>query len=155
MSADGRVISGAGHSLVLVGKTYKATATPPGALPSADGETLFTTGYQGSQLYSAEGKALSKVLGGHANMLWYVPAVQGRFYLSLNQDQGSGKSHLKPMIHLVGDSRPLTTLAELQGTEGLVDWQTGQWKRMEQHVFLVPEAQLLVVLPSTRDKLIL
>jgi hypothetical protein len=155
VSADGRVITGLGNALLLVGKTYKSTAAPTDTLPSPDGETLFSTGRQASQLFSAEGKPLSKAVGGHGAMVWYVPAVQGPFYLSLNQAQGLGRSNLKPMLHLAGDSRPLITLPELQGTEGLVDWQTGQWKQFEQHFFLIPDAQLLVVLPPTRDKLLL
>jgi len=36
-----------------------------------------------------------------------------------------------------------------------VDWRSGQWQTFDRFIFLVPDAQLLVVLPLSRDKLIL
>src|SRR5262249_18257488 len=83
-SADGSVLTGHG-ALVRYGRTYRAVPVQPGALPGADGRTLFMTG----QLFTAEGRPIGPRVGGHGNMVWYVPAVQGPYYLSLNETRSA------------------------------------------------------------------
>ena len=39
--------------------------------------------------------------------------------------------------------------------EGLIDWFQGVAVPLDKHLFLIPDAKLLVVLPLTKDKLVL
>jgi len=162
ISADGRVLtmwtpglSPSGlHSLVLEGRTlrdhYEHTSVGYN-LPGPDGKTLFTPG----QLYTAELKPLGQRKGGFGAAVWYLPAAHGKFYLSVNEKKlgGVARSSLSVAVHLLGDERPLVTLPQLDGLEGLIDWQTGRTSGFERHVHFIPDAKLIVVLPSTNDKL--
>src|SRR5262249_17112043 len=150
VSADGSVITG--HAaLVREGKTYKQYPVPQGAFPGPDGRVLYTFG----RLFTAQGKPLGEQVGGHGRGIWYVPALHGPVYLSLNQTQEGNNWNLIPKVHLTGDGRPLVTFPKLEALEGLVNWSTGQVPQFDRHVFLIPEAHLLVVLPSTHDRLVL
>src|SRR5262249_39234671 len=132
---------------------YKGCAAPEKAMPGPDGRTLYAPG----RLYTAEGKPLGEHVGGHGKMVWYLPALQGPYYLSLNQVQGAGfaQSTLSLSVYITGNGRPLVTLPQLDGLSGLVDWVSGSTQPFERHVFLIPEAKLLVILPATKDKLVL
>ena len=143
-------------TLVREGKTYKEYyqhTTVGSIFPSADGRTLFTREGQ----FTAETKEICKSgnSGGHA--VWSVPSLQGSYYLSFAQagrgDKGGPIFNVD--VHLAGDTRPLVTLPGSKDFDGLVDWQTGQSQTFDQHLFLIPEAELLVVLPASNDKLIL
>lgn len=121
-------------------------------LPGPDGQTLFTVGC----LYTATLKPLGEQVGGDGKMVWYLPAEHGNYYMSLNevkQDSGN-KSTLSLSVHALGDSKPLATLPNLSGLEGLVDWNTRRTQSFDRHVHLIPDAQLIVILPITNDKLI-
>jgi hypothetical protein len=39
--------------------------------------------------------------------------------------------------------------------EGLIDWFHGVAMPLDRHLFLIPDAKLLVVLPESKDKLVL
>jgi hypothetical protein len=153
VSANGQVIVGGRSTLVRQGQSYKAHRSEVGGLPSADGRTLFTTG----RLYTAEGKPLGEYVGGHGKMVWYVPALHGPFYVSLNEIKKPGwaNSSLSLSVHLVGDGRPLVTLPNVEAIQKLVDWVSGGHPPFERHVFLIPEAKLLLIIPMTRDRLVL
>jgi predicted Zn-dependent protease with MMP-like domain len=154
VSADGQVIVSPGdrRTLVLEGQTYKGYPGGMG-LPGPDSRTLFTHG----QLFTVEGKPLGQHVGGHGSMVWHVPALQAPYYVTLNEkrDGANGRQRLDLGVHIVGDSRPLVTLPKLAALEGMVDWHSGQTQAFERHVFLIPGAQLLVVIPSSKDKLVL
>jgi hypothetical protein len=154
VSADGRVIvGGAGAGWVLEGKTYKRYPLPGDALPGPDGRTLYTAG----RLYTAEGKPLGEQVGGPGRMVWYVPAVQGPFYFSLSQVPKEGRpghDTLRFSVHLPGEKRPVASLPFLASLDTLMNWGYGV-PPFEQHVFLIPDAKLLVVLPDRNDRLVL
>ena len=152
VSNDGSIITGAGV-LVRRGESYVRTGGPGHSLPAADGKTLFTHG----QLFTAEGKPVGEHVGGHGHMVWYVPALHGPLYVSLNevQDGEWRGSKLRLSVHVLGDGRPLLTYPQLDTLDGLVNWQIGSTQPFERHVFLIPNAQLLILVPQTRDKLVL
>jgi S1-C subfamily serine protease len=154
-SADGLVITAGNQSYVLSGRTFDAYDVPANGylLPSPDGRTLYSAGRQ----FTAEGKPLGEQKGGHGNGLWYLPAAQGPYYLSLNEqrDGNAGKQFLSLAVHLSGDSRPLFTLPKFSALDGLVDWISGQVSPFERHIFLIPDAHLLVLMPKSNDKLVL
>ena len=154
-SADGSVITAGNQSYVLSGRTFDAYEVPANGylLPGPDGRTLFS----GGRLFTAEGKPLGEQKGGHGHGLWYLPALQGPYYLSLNEqrDGTAGKQFLSLAVHLSGDSRPLFTLPKYSALDGSVDWISGQVGPFERHIFLIPDAHLLVLMPKSNDKLVL
>jgi hypothetical protein len=120
----------------------------PGTLfPNADGSTIFAPG----QLYAADAAPIGKRVGGHGAGVWYVPAVQGRYYLSLNEKQGT----LAVGLHLLGHDRQLAMLSEVSNVGELIDWQTGRTAYFDKHIFYVPDARVLIYLPKAKDKLVL
>ncbi len=154
-SADGSVITAGNQSYILSGQTFDAYDVPANGylLPSPDGRTLYSAGRQ----FTAEGKPLGEQKGGHGSALWYLPAAQGPYYLSLNEKRegNAGKQFLSLAVHLSGDSRPLFTLPNFGALDGLVDWISGQTSPFERHIFLIPDAHLLVLMPKSNDKLVL
>jgi hypothetical protein len=151
VSADGRLITGPG-AYVRRDNKYVWTAAPASALPGSDGETFYTPG----TMFGPDGRRIGPMVGGHGHMVWYVPALQGKFHVSLNQVGAQrGQSSLRVGFHVAGQGREVASLPGLDPQEGLVDWQIGQTRAFEQHVFLIPDARLLAVMPAARDKLVL
>jgi hypothetical protein len=155
VSANGQVITGSGV-LVRVGRTYRAVGAPGDTLPTPDGRVL----YGRQQLYTAEGKPEGKPLGkafsGHGQRFWFIPAVQGPYAVFYNQVSGSGATAKVQLgVYLAGETRQLVTLPEVEGILGLVDWQSGVSQPIEQHLFLIPDAKLLVFIPASKEKLVL
>jgi hypothetical protein len=153
VSADGQVIAAGGHLVAREGAEYKSFPSPDKPLPGPDGQTLYTPG----RLFTRKGKPLGEQVGGHGKMVWYLPAVQGPLYVSLNQVQGAGfaQSTLSLSVHCASDGNKLGTFPYLDALEGLVDWQSGQTQEFHRHVFLIPVANLLVILPFNKDRLVL
>ena len=164
ISADGDVITGwtpgvsptGLTSLVRQGKTYTQhyehkTVGP--VLPSADGRILFTL----DGPFSPEGRQLGKGEISFGHSVWTVPSLQGAYHLTFTQTGGREKNGpiFSVGVHLAGDSRAVATLPANPEYDGLVNWQTGQAQMFDKHVFLIPDAELLVFVPATDDKLIL
>ncbi len=159
-AADGSVFTAANQSYVVKGSALDAYQVPGAAdlLPGPDGRTLYASG----QIFTAEGKAFGPNVSGHGHAVWYVPALHGPHFVSLNEERESplagrpgGRQFLSLGVHLAGDRRPLVTLPKLDALEGLVNWLSGIPQPLDQHVFLIPDAQLLAVLPQAKDRLIL
>ena len=154
-SADGSVFTGGTESYFLSGATldaYSVSATGD-LLPSPDGRTLYCTG----QMFTAEAKPLGANGAAFRHGVWYVPALHGPYYLSLNQapQAGAGPSLPSLEVHMAGDSRPLATLLKLDALDGLVDAARATPPALDRHVFLIPDAKLLVILPMSQDRLVL
>ena len=49
----------------------------------------------------------------------------------------------------------MLTIGELPELDGLVDWRSGVPPPLDRHLFYVPQAKLLAVLPASRDRLVL
>lgn len=124
-------------------------------LPSSDGRTVLA---QGRMVTSAGKPVGPEVNGNGARGSTYLPAVQGSFYLALGgggDPFGREKVKLRATVHLDRDTRPLATLPELTGLESTGNPFGGVGSELDQRVFLIPDAKLLVVLPEGRDRLIL
>jgi hypothetical protein len=158
VSSDGRLITAwkTGGSPTglwawrIEGKAIKGVYKhdSPGTLfPGADGNVIFAPG----QLYAADATPLGKRVGAHGSSVWYVPATQSRYYLSLNEkDKKIGLS-----LHLLGYDRQLVALPGVDGVGDLVDWFSGRTAMFDKHLHFIPDAKLLVLLPNTKDKLVL
>ncbi len=152
---NGSVFTAGNQSYILRGAVFDSYQAPANGelLPGPDGRTLYWSG----QMFTAEAKPLGQQASGHGHAVWYVPALHGPYYLSVNETHEAPNRpvFLSPRVHLQGDSRPLVTLPKLDALEGLVDWGRGQPQPLDQHVFLIPDAQLLALVPATKDRLIL
>jgi hypothetical protein len=169
-AADGSVFTAGHQSFILLKgsgfNTYEVQADTD-LLPGPDGRTLYSCG----QMFTAQGKALGPNVSSHGHAVWYVPALHGPYYISLNEARAGepatrttarrpqvnarGLQFLSLSLHLVGDRRPLVTLPKLDALNGLVNWLSGAAQPLDQHVFLIPDAELLVILPLAKTQLIL
>jgi hypothetical protein len=152
-SANGRVFLCGNTSLILTGSGYRSyPISGSRLLPGPDGRVLFGTGL----LTTAEGKKIGDYVGGHGKMVWYLPAVHGSFFFSLNECKVAfARSYLSVSIYFGTDRKPLFTLPRLAAQDGLVDWHLGSVPDWKKHVFLIPGAKLMVVIPASRNKLVL
>ncbi len=158
-SADGRVFSGWSthgspqslETLVVEGGKVRVSANRPSAghaIPSADGRFLLT----GRGLYSQQCKSIGKE---DRNNPYLLPAVQGPYCLALDLNQkGPGSQRHPVAIHLPGLARPLVTLTGLELPEGMNAWDREKFQT-DRRIHFIPDAKLLLTLPTSNDKLIL
>jgi predicted Zn finger-like uncharacterized protein len=120
--------------------------------PSPDGETIYTA----CGRFTKETAAIGQASENFVNYL--VPATQGDFYVSLRlRDRfGDRFGEKKPVeagnvaIHITADSRPLLRLTCDLGEGNRWDREPfGNDKRVQ----FIPDANLLVVLPESKDRL--
>ncbi len=159
VSANGQVITG-GPVLVRVGRTYQPVAMPDSVLPGPDGRVL----YDSSQLYAADGKPLGPSFAKDAQIHRFLPALHGPFALSFNEKEPAGRRIQSYAgqdkdawlgVHLAGELKEFASLPEIEGLSKLVDWRLHIVQPLDQHLFLIPDAKLLVFIPVTNDKLVL
>jgi hypothetical protein len=126
------------------------------ASPSADSRYLL--GF-GQIIDVASGKRIGNWMGNDGNAVWYVGGTSGRAFLRLAQTQQNGKSAVVVTAHNAPqeaeNDKPAAVLGILPETEGLIDWIRGVALPLDQHLFFIPDAKLLVTLPASKDKLIL
>ena len=167
ISADGRVIttynpgsSPQGHTaFVRTGTTYKRLAPD-----NNDVSGHFYPGPDGRFFYSAVGILNSAVKpigkkGAYGDGSKYsLPSSEGEgFFLRIDVPgfpHGDKKKTGRVYLHATGDDRPLGELTGVQPPSALNHWGREKFG-VDKHFFLVPSAQLLVVLPESLDKLIL
>ena len=92
--------------------------------------------------------------------MWLVPATSGTSFLKLTEKrEGIGaKAKVTQALTVHADQDPqraVLTIGELPELEGLVDWRSGVPPPLDRHLFYVPQAKLLAVLPASRDRLVL
>ena len=150
VSANGQLVTGE-NVLLRTGKIYRIMDAPDEALPSTDGRVLYGHG----QLFAADGQPLSPRFSAHGQRFWFFPAVQGPFAVFYKEIGGLQNKRIELGIYQVGETRLLATLPEVEGILDLVDWISGVSQPIDQHIFLIPDAKLLVFLPKARDKLVL
>src|SRR5262249_26369185 len=57
-------------------------------------------------------------------------------------------------LHVVGDERPLATLPDIEMPDGITAWGREEFG-YDRRVHLIPDANLLVTIPATNDRLVL
>ncbi|MBW3542409.1 MAG: serine protease [Planctomycetes bacterium] len=155
VSADGTVFGtwstryspGTATTFVLEGNVVKRY--DEGAMghivPGPDGKTVFTA--QGVASATLKRVGPDDALPGYC-----LPAVRGNYFLSLSSaEDGHGGS---VTLHLLGHPRPISRLRTIEHGLKFNAWdreEFGVWRR----IFLVPQANVIVVLPPTNDQLVL
>ncbi len=121
----------------------------------ADGETVFG----GGSIASISGQPIGEKRGERGKGVWYLPASQGPFFLSLNERTLGQWPHEKKwpelQVHIGRDPRPMVSLPELPELMDFVDFFFAQTKPLDQHIFFLPFANTLAILPVARDRIYL
>jgi hypothetical protein len=148
------------NSIILTGdgggKGYYQHESRGSIFPGPDGRFIFTSG----AILSTELRPLPDKPGGQT-----IPAYQGPFYLcfvggasprvprpSSMRSGDSTSPSPRILVCLVGESRPLFTIQDLgSGVENY----GGGGLEMDKRYHYIPEAQLLIAIPATMDRLIL
>lgn len=120
--------------------------------PSADGKYVFGYG----MIVRDNGQIVGSRAGGPGNSVWYVPAVSGTHFLRLGETKDGNKQAVTISVHknhLNPEKEKAISLGVLPEMEGLVEWFFGRTVPLDQHLFLIPEAKMLVVLNAKKDKL--
>jgi Trypsin-like peptidase domain len=160
-SANGKVFSASKvnlspqqmQTMILDGgkvRVYRHGGTIGHATPGPDGRFLYT----GRGLYTAEAKVVGKE---DMQNPYLLPAVNGSYYLALmiNLSPGAsrdGKSGLT--LHMPGSTQPLSWLEGVELPDKLNSWDREKFA-LDQRIFLIPDAKLLITIPLANDKLIL
>lgn len=126
--------------------------------PSPDGKLVFT----GSNIYTPD---LQPVLAPGAaaappvqSGIQFLPAVQGSMYLGIHFNPRNQTPGRAPQVftrefwlYLPGDSRPLVQVAQYQDTADFMDRTGRDQLALPKRVWLIPDAKVLVTLPTTND----
>lgn len=121
-------------------------------IPSADGRVIYGDG----QVFNVTGVLISKRSRDASNNGWFVPSVENAFYVSLQQlGNRNNTLELGLGIGIQGQDQSVINIKESNGLDGLVSYPSGRLAPFDQHIFFVPDANVLAVLPLSRDKLFL
>lgn len=124
---------------------------------SANGKKL----YAKNQILTATGNQLAGKTAGVKESVWYVPAVTttGDYFLSVYERKGQfGRTKDMVVVALHKgtnvDAPVLTPWEGLPETAGLANAFFNSTDVLDKHLFLIPEAKLLVILNKDRTRLV-
>jgi hypothetical protein len=151
-AANGKVFAcqmsaGAGmQSCIVSSSNFKLCRGGGGnfPVPSPDGRVICTT----NGLFSGESKQLK---GGNTH---YLPALHGPYYLSVLPGSRPDQQKTSLGVHIIGGSQRLVTLNDIVEARELSLGQPGDLT-LDKRIYLVPDAKLLVLLPSSNNRLLL
>jgi len=161
VSTDGSLVtgwsmSGPVESNVLEGnrRTHSWLPASVPLLPTADGRALII----GDNQFSPEltdGRALIA----RPNARMYIPAVRGDYVVSLQgnsvRPRGLDKQSASAEVLFGAEAKSLLQFSELPSFE-LPNFREARGRTFDRHVFLIPDAKLLVVIPIKKsDQLVL
>ncbi len=128
---------------------------------SPDARYLFGFG----QISDMSGRQIGTRVGGPGNSIWYLAGAShasgasDRYFLRVAEMKQNGKEVLSISVHtnplsVEKDKKPIS-IGVLPEAEGLLDWHRENALALYQNFYLIPDAKLLVVMPVTRDKIVL
>jgi hypothetical protein len=145
------------EALVLTGRTGKVFynhSSVGHVVPGSEGSTLFT----GAGLYTTSQVRLVGTEAREQRGVSCLPSSDGRYYLSLRPSgpvpRPVGNQPVGLTVHLMGDSRPLIQLNNVELATGDDQWAKHDFTS-DKRVHLIPDAKLIITIPSTNDRLIL
>jgi hypothetical protein len=162
VSADGNVVAGYGGPVAQVDvldggriTRHRKLSTLDRFSVSADGRILFAHG----QRFTHDLNPVGDKAPGMRDSVWFIPAVQGDFFISLraiDDRRGPfGNKKATADVYLGAEGKALWNIGELSSFEVPAGFE-GRERSFDQNLLLVPEAKLLVVVPTmTRDRLLL
>jgi hypothetical protein len=134
------------------------------AYPSPDGKYMYAKDMivevSGNRFKQVAGRPKEFAAAGTKDTpVWYVPAVNatGNYFLRVNEVKGvkAGRNVVAVTLHRNRDvDRPLLPSWEgLPETENLISWGRDT-EPLDRHLFVIPEAKLLVTLNRDKTKLV-
>jgi S1-C subfamily serine protease len=156
-SNDGRTIvvnrpEGGVSILTMNGARWTQAPTPwrdrwP-TFPSANGDTVYGMG----DMCSPGGKRIGPAAGGQR---YSVPAVHGPLVFAITDkaDRHHTQRGFSLAVHAPRDTRPMFQLPTFEAIRSLFEPNRG-W-HIDSHVFFVPQAKVVAVLPRPADKIVL
>jgi S1-C subfamily serine protease len=150
VSPDGRVLgmwdSGGARVLVLADRELRATSEPglPRSLvPGLDGSVIYTA----NGLYTAQAKPVATHRNG-GNIC--VPAHGGGgFYLCLKRKAARGVD-----VHTFGEAEPIYSFDISASLLKRKVWEPHQHQTFDAYLHLIPQAQVLAVVPPQADQVL-
>lgn len=143
--------------LTVEGSQWKAHSVDL-TTASASADSRYLLGF-GRIIDVGSRRPIGNWMGNDGSAVWYVGGTSGRSFLRLAQTQQNSKSEVVVSAHLAPQTVERDKLSVMIGVlpemEGLIDWSQGVAVPLDKHLFLIPDAKLLVVLPLTKDRLIL
>ncbi len=159
-SADGRVfgmwsIYMGMRTLVLNGneaRGYHENGLAGHLTPGPDGKVIYTA----KGRYTNQVKPLDDQSKGAP---YYLPAVQGDYFLAVEAKSPPGRDKSVRgtlTVHRVGEERALITLPEMDMPAD-IHLQGLNRERIpaDKRIYLIPSAKLLIIIPTTNDRLVL
>ncbi len=154
---DGRTVvvnrrEGGASLLAMSGARWTVSQTPwqsrGPVFPSADGGTVYGIG----DLCSPNGKRVGQAAGGDR---FYVPAASGPLVLAITDKKDSHEvgRGCSVAVHAPRDTRPMFHLPPFEALRSLFVPNEG-WS-FDGHVFFVPQAAVVAVLPKVADRIVL
>jgi predicted Zn finger-like uncharacterized protein len=125
-----------------------------GTLPAPDASRVF--GQAG--LYNDKQQPVTIVPTNQANPVWFVPGVEGKCYLAVSgkSARGADQKSIQVAIHLDDPRKPLAARTDVTGLEGVVGLDgSALTPPLQKHLFLIPDAKVLAVVPASKDRVIL
>lgn len=162
ISANGRVIVNCGRGGLSIFRrqgnhTFTGVETSnqggriQNGIPSPDGRIIYGDG----QAFNVTGVPTGR-RGRDSSSGWLVPSVENAFYVSLQQLGNRNNSlELGLAIGVQGEDQSVIAVKEPRGLDDFVSYPAGQVTRFDQHIFFVPDACVLAVLPLSADRLFL
>lgn len=164
-SANGKLFLRGGYGFdektVLLSESRRKwqtiTADLSSATPSADARWVY--GFSG--ITRDGGQQVGAKVGGPGSQTWYVPAVtagiSNHYFLRLRETKVQNKQTVTVTVHKSQtnpEREKAVDLGVLPELDGMVNFFFRNTVPFDQHLFLVPEAKVLIVIPNTKDKII-
>jgi hypothetical protein len=162
VSADGSVVTGWGAGGAMESNViernrrnhYWKLGAIDSLIPSGDSRKLFAHGQHLAPDLTGERERLPR-----PDAAWHIPAVRGNFCVAVQRAGGRpGPFDAQPAsaeVLFATESKPLLKLGELLNFELPIAFDA-RGKTIDRNVVLIPDAKVLVVLPTKkRDQLVL
>ncbi|MDB5310001.1 MAG: hypothetical protein JWO38_4203 [Gemmataceae bacterium] len=128
---------------------HPSPCDPP--MLGADGERVVGNG----MIARPDGKEV----GERKHGVWYVPAAEGPFFLSLSEQKvgtwPTERKYPELQVHAAPGQGPVFTYPELPETQGFIDPFQEPHKALDRYVFFLPFTNVLAILPAARDRVYL
>ena len=139
------------QTVVVKNQKMQTIVGDGGFLPSADALRTFAAGI----IFDDRQHPLTRNFNDPTKRVWFVPAVEGKYYLSITAKTPFDPKSLQVGIHLDNPEHALATRTDITGLDGLAGLNAVHSQHLEKQFFLIPDAKVLAVVPASKDRVVL